>query len=68
MHSAKKRAVARFENLEAIAAGDAPVTAEAIHKLYGNASYLTGLNLDMDQTMQYFDIIFLKHAHLLNGF
>ena len=68
MHSAKKRAVARFENLEAIAAGDAPVTAEAIHKLYSNASYLTGLDLDMDQTMQYFDIIFLKHAHLLNGF
>ena len=44
------------------------LTREGVHAVYGNRSYLTDLDLDLDQTMTHFDIIFLKHPSLLKGF
>ena len=44
------------------------LTREGVHAVYGNRSYLTDLDLDRDQTMTHFDIIFLKHPSLLKGF
>lgn len=44
------------------------LTMENVYRFYGNRSYLTDLDVNQDQTMTHFDIIFLKHPSLLKGF
>lgn len=54
----------RFAAIDRLIADEWSLTMDAVHQIYGNRSYLTGIPCNEKQKMTHFDIIFYRHPHL----